>query len=174
MNDPHFQSFDSFEDMQKFMKDNHDAAMAGMGAHQRALLGRRAFCWVRPYPQMRIFIFGDYDVDRWIDNERTLGKAEGTWSEAEAREIEHRCLTRGYLSGTCYSPVEPTGEIGDTHVSQVYELSRPAFEQARQAGWVVDKTTFTTSPVLYAELAAYAASEPVDLREVVRGPRADG
>lgn len=155
-----FESFDSFEQMQAAMGKHHDAAMAGMGAHQRRLLGMRKFHWVRPYEELGCFIFGAYDLDDWIAEERRLAAADPEDSYVDVARIEHNNMDRGYKSGRAYSIIEPTGELGDTHCSTMYQISARAFLEAQIVGWVVDAETRLKAPVLYAELAAYATAEP--------------
>lgn len=155
----HFQAFDSFEEMQAAVAEQHAAAMAGMSEHQRTLLGRRKFYWVRPYAEMDMFIFGEYDLDAWIANEKRLWDDEdGPFADHQA-SMEHGNLVRGYLSGRAYSVVEPDGELGDTHVSTVFEISEKAFEQARAIGWRITPDTRTTAPALWAELVELAQAE---------------
>lgn len=154
-----FQAFDSFEEMQAEMSRQEAAAMADMGEHQRALLGRRKFHWVRPYAEMDIFIFGAYDFDDWVANEKRLWDDEdGPFSEHQA-QMERNNLERGYLSGRAYSTLEPDGELGDTHVSSVHEISEAAFEEARAIGWRISPEVRTTAPTLWAELVELAQAE---------------
>lgn len=156
---PDFKSFDSLESMQAYMAEQHEAAMASMGERQKELLPKRKFYWVRPYPQMDMFIFGAYDLDDWIAREKSLASDEDPFRPGEQERIEYNNLVRGYKSGTAYSIVEPGGEIGDTHVSTMYEISEQAFNEAKADGWVVSPTTRITAPTLHAELIEYARAE---------------
>lgn len=50
----------------------------------------------------------------------------------------------GYRFCRCYSPIVPTGEMGDVHVSVIHRVvSSDVFEMARATGWPHDEETFT-------------------------------
>lgn len=133
-----FESFESFDEMITTMHQREDAAMASLLPVQRALLPMRAFYWMRPAPEYDCVIFGYYNLDDMIALEKSLTPQEelayfSTW----VSDCEHKNLVRGYKSGRAYSVIEPTGELGDTHVANMWPITRESFEQARDLGWDV-------------------------------------
>lgn len=85
-----------------------------------------------------LVIFGwCYPLDVVETNERAAGA-----SESDVRHVlqsvtaEHE---NGWLYGRAYSVVCPSGEAGDTHVSQAVKLDKQMFEQAADAGWSLTK-----------------------------------
>lgn len=161
----HVESFDSMEAMYDHIAKSEAAAWERTNDAQKALLTKDHFFWVRPYTEMDIFIFGEFHASKWLEDEKRLcgtdeeGLSEWLYSEKSF----HSRRARGYLTGRAYSPLEPSGELGDTHVSQVYEISKTAFDEAHRANWVVDGTTRTFCPALYAELKAYAEAEAKEM-----------
>lgn len=131
--------YESFEAMQADMRAAEESVNAGL-------------------LPLQVELRDDVDTDRYwarlipeYDNLLILGEA---WSAAHARQSEIDCgadeeeadytaealaesRTRGYLFGRCYSIVEPEGEIGSTHVSQVMPISKELFDLARESGWAM-------------------------------------
>lgn len=155
-------SYDSLEAMWDDMSRAEEAAMRSLHPVQRELLGQREFYWIRPYPEMQMFIFGHHNLDDWIALEKSLTPEDEMHGFEPWREqCEDKNLVRGYKSGRCFSPIEPDGEIGDTHVATMWPISKEGFEQAREMGWQVSLTTGPQAgtPLArdFAKLAALAA-----------------
>lgn len=135
------QSFDSWDEMQRVMAEAEDAANDRILPTQADLRDDVSHTryWVQPYAPMDCLIFGEtpsledlcaqeaayYDMDDPEDKDEY---------DMSVREFGPR-RARGYLTGTAYSTLEPDGEGGDTHVSQVVPISKEAFEEGRRAGW---------------------------------------
>lgn len=156
---PEFKSFDNFEQMQEYMAKAEEEANNALHPVQIELRDdvEHTRYWCRPYAELGILIFGE------------------AWSVSQIRAKEDAHITdrktevraRGYLFGYAYSVVEPDGEVGDTHVANVFPISEAAFEEARAHGWKAVKAdrlaelmvpaevlAKQTTPTLNAELAA--------------------
>lgn len=58
---------------------------------------------------------------------------------ADDQESVQESLTRGFLFCNCYSPICPTGEMGDVHCSCAdFPLTVDQFNQAQSLGWPQD------------------------------------
>lgn len=168
MDRQHFQSFGSLEELFAAQEANHNAAMARLTEQQKVLLKKRAFCWVKPESEAGVFVFGRHDLDEEIATEAAIGGPGPSRAE-----LEHRALDRGYKYSECASPLCPEGELGSVHVSRLFEITPQAYKQAKAVGWVIDRTTKDRAPVLYLELAAYAAAE-TETVEIYRRPAEAG
>lgn len=153
-------SFDSIEQMYAAMNEAETKANAALLPDQRAIrdaTNDRVY-WFRPAPEYGCVIFGDTssladllakerrylpaldfsdgqcDLDPEKAQERAEARSEWSYTEIEVP----RRRTRGYLTGDCYSVIEPSGEWGDTHVANVWRLSAEGFAEAREANWAPD------------------------------------
>lgn len=94
--------------------------------------------WARFYDvRARIVIFGYVDsLAAMEESERRLGAddAEATYIRAETERRHHD----GFMYGMCYSTIDPTGEWGFTHRSELWPISEELFEKYRAVGWDVD------------------------------------
>jgi hypothetical protein len=137
---PNIMSFNNFDDMMTFLAANEAAANASVVPCQRELLDGREFWYWRTVESMKIDIIGHVP-----SLAETLKAERATYSdpfeEDEAEEFAwsekslHDRLSRGYVFGRHFSVIEPKGELGDVHVSQVIPISREAFEECEAAGW---------------------------------------
>lgn len=130
----HIMSFDSFDDAMNFMADAEEAANDRATDEQKAIA--YGDNWVRLYADAGqiLAIFGEIPTpDELEADERRLG--------ADDDEIAYERATladsykRGYRFGTAYSVLEPNGEMGSTHVSEMRTLTNEQFEEARRYGW---------------------------------------
>lgn len=154
----HIETFGSFEDMQKYMSDQHEAAMGRINDHQRELLGKTKFWWVSPRPDMDLTIFGEYDFDAWVENERRLWDDEDGPFEGHHARMKYNNLERGYKTGRAFSTWEPTGELGDTHVTMMWEISEQAFLEAKTVAWDIPNR-MNECPTLRREIIAHLSRE---------------
>ena len=136
------------------------AANARLRPEQQAIrdaTAERSY-WFRPAAELGCTIFGDTpslpqllakersylpaldlsDEQCDLDPEKAESRAEARseWDELVAELPRRRA--RGYLTGECYSILEPDGEWGDTHVANVWRLSAEGFAEARNADWAPD------------------------------------
>lgn len=136
----HVQSFDTFEEMQASMAAAEEAANARILPQQAALRDDDTDTryWVRPCEE-GFLIFGVAPTYEALCEEEA--KYSDLDTEEGQAEYEYSCQSlkprraRGYLTGVAFSVVEPTGEQGDTHVSQVCPISEQAFNEGKAAGW---------------------------------------
>jgi len=158
-------SFDSFDEMQAIMSQNEDAANEGLRPEQIELRDDvdNTRYWVRAYEPAQCLIFGEaWSFKQFCDVSASFAddipsEVDGNipttqdWADYDFSIYESvseiRTVTdsrkRGYLRGTAYSVVTPNGEGGSTHVSNVFPISKEAFEEARASGWrAVDVTPF--------------------------------
>lgn len=123
-------TFDSLDDLQKFMHERSAAAQAAMLQEQRALTwGSYVMMPVTDY-----IIFGYV----FTEEEVRLGEIEAGASQEEAEESVRTIrggLNRGYLFGRWYSPVEPTGELGTNHAVSCWPITPLCFGMAATFDW---------------------------------------
>jgi hypothetical protein len=102
-------------------------------------------------PRQKLIQYGDYWMRMWEDliifgristteeldaEERRLGATEEEIAyEHEAMDYSY---SRGFRFGRAYSIVEPTGELGDTHISQMVPITKEEFEDAKRLNWDAD------------------------------------
>jgi hypothetical protein len=121
----HFESFDSMEEMFARMEAAEREANEGLLPQQIEIRDdtEHPRYWVRPYEGFLIF-------GHALSEEEVLA--------TEGPGITHEVMTRrrrGYLFGWCYSEIEPSGEVGDTHVANLMPISETAFLEAKAHGW---------------------------------------
>jgi hypothetical protein len=93
-------------------------------------------------PEYNFAIWGErWSLEHYADYLR--GRAAACDDDESAQEWldsipqDKASLERGYVFGKAYSVVEPTGELGDTHVSQMVEVPRETWELARSYNWAI-------------------------------------
>jgi hypothetical protein len=120
----HVQGFDSMDEMMATMAAAEDSANAGLFPGQIRARDDvlNTIHWAQVVSDWDIVIFG---VTPPI---AVIAERDPGFDIADNRE-------RGYLTGTAYSNVEPDGEIGDTHVSQIVPIDAEVFVLAQAAGW---------------------------------------
>lgn len=132
-----FMSFSSFEEMQRFLEEQEAAGNARMSPIQRKITF--GDYWVRFLDvagRVVIFSYVMPLAEIW-DEEVRLGASEGEANAVvKATEESH---ARGYVFGNCFSIVEPTGELGSTHLCNVWPCSEQLYREARMVGWRVDE-----------------------------------
>ena len=132
------ESFNTLDEMMASLQRNEAAAMARLTPLQRVLLPLREFYWMRPAPQYECVIFGYYNLDDMIALEKSLTpEDEMDWHPGWVVSTTDKNLVRGYKSGRAYSVIEPDGELGDTHVSTMWPITKESFEQAKAMRWDV-------------------------------------
>ncbi len=127
-------SFVPIDDLDVFfaeMRANEHQAMANLQPEQRTITwGSYAFM-----VSMGIRIFGYVWTEAEFEaNERDCGADdEEMESSMESLRDSHE---RGYRFGRWYSMVEPDGEIGSNHVSNMVPITKEQFDQIVQTqGW---------------------------------------
>ena len=145
-----FQSFNTTEEMFAAIQRGVEQAQARTTPRQSEITYGDHWMrlWDSGYGEA-ILIFGEiYTRKRLMDEERELG--------AEEDEIREEMLmmdgsyARGFRFGRAYSVVEPDGELGDTHVSDMVPISQEEFDEARGLRWIPDEIVklpwFATAP----------------------------
>jgi hypothetical protein len=123
--------FDNIDDMMAFMRQQEAQANARVTPDQ-AEIGYGDF-WMRPYED--IVVWG------YVPTEAEVEAAEGG-EGADPEELEYTMSTlrdayaRGYRYGRAYSPWEPEGEWGSTHISSMEKVTEYEFESAKDHGWI--------------------------------------
>jgi len=125
-----FLSFSSLEDMQKYIKESGDTALAAMSEEQRALTwGSYAMM-----PTDECVIFGYV----FTEEELLLGELHAGASQEEAEatvRMSRNALKRGYLFGRWFSIIEPTGELGSNHAVNCWPITAEQHGIAATFGW---------------------------------------
>lgn len=106
----------TWDELAEIQQQHEDAANASLTPGQVMLRDdtETTRYWAQPLPDMGLVI---YAVCPPVEEDLRDNRA------------------RGYLTGTAYSGWEPSGEYGDTHVSQVVPINEDLFEAARLAGF---------------------------------------
>ena len=133
----HIRTYASAEEMFADMRRAEDGANAAMTAHQRRHLDAAA---ENPTYAFRVWeglvIVGETSTPRArAERERELGAEDFDYDLERFTEVHGR----GYLTGRWYSVVEPDGELGDTHVSQVVWIDPLVFNTLREFGWDMER-----------------------------------
>lgn len=130
MSEPTIIPFDSFEEMQKHISASVERAKANIQPRQAKIT--YGDYWMRIWED--VLIFGHISTLKELEaEERRLGAddAEIAWE----RKVLENSYADGFRYGRAYSVIEPRGELGDTHVSVMYPITKEEFEQARAANW---------------------------------------
>jgi hypothetical protein len=136
MPEPQYVSFNSWEEMQAYLEANEAAANAHLVDTQKAITYGQL--WVRFYDIAdRVIIFGKVmELETVRAEEIRLGASAGE-AAYTVKNVEER-MARNYLFGRCWSVIEPDGELGDTHASQVWPCSPALYDEAHRVGWRID------------------------------------
>lgn len=120
----HYESFDSFEEMQAYMRRKEEEANANVHPRQQDI--DWGTYWVRLAPDLGLAVFGYVNTDAEI---RALGE------DRETMVMLRDAHARGYRYGKAYSVLEPEGEWGSTHIANAWPITRAQFMQAKMAHW---------------------------------------
>lgn len=133
-----FVTFESFDDMAAFQAEQEAVANNRVLKIQRGIeYGSHVIRFMQ-----NVVIFGrvlarDEAVkpmpDDWNDDwgDRAEAQAE---TEFETRILDD-AYARGYRFGRWHSTWEPEGELGSAHISELYPILPPMFEEAQGVGW---------------------------------------
>lgn len=133
----HVRWYASVEEMRADMDRAEQSANAAMTPRQSQHL---AVALENPTYAFRVWeglvICGETSTPRArAERERELGAEDFEYDLTRFTEVHQR----GYLTGRWYSVVEPTGELGDTHVSQVVWIDPLVFNMLREYEWNMER-----------------------------------
>lgn len=184
MSEGSVESFGSWEEMQRVMGEREDQANAGLNATQIELRDdvENTRYWIRPFPPENCYIFGvawsfkescdvsaSYCSNVPTDTATLPERDEYNMSVSEAvYEIRSYAESRqrGYMRGIAYSILEPDGEYGSTHVSNVMPISEKAFEEGKAAGWKAVQVDAFLLDLIGEEAARKANWTPTLIAEI--------
>jgi hypothetical protein len=134
-----FMEFGSIEEMQTFLAEREQEANDNLLDFQRNIGWGAYFIrlWEDTYAPGGdpLLIVGDI----WTREHADTSNRELGADEEEARyadEMLANAHERGYRFGKCYSTIEPDGELGSTHVADIWcEITAEQFEDCRRFGW---------------------------------------
>lgn len=148
----HFESYDSFDQMQAALSKADEAAFARITDWQRNLKPGQHWVRVVDMSGEPLVIFGKYLTD-----DETYSWAKGkTDAESLAELRDEKELTEanrkhGYYFCNSYSLWEPRGELGDVHASTIHaKLTEDQFKQAEEARWDLGALIRQTVPWAHA------------------------
>jgi hypothetical protein len=123
MND-RIQSFDNMDEMMAAMAANEDEANRHLTPGQIRLrdADTEPGYWAQALPGIDLVVYG-------------IAESKSALITREVGFDVHDNRERGYLTGLAYSAAAPTGEFGDTHVSQVIPIGSVVFVMAEHLGW---------------------------------------
>jgi hypothetical protein len=139
--------FDSHEDLAKALAEHNTKAMDGLHLAQRAI--KPGDYWVR---------FVNLDVDPPVvefgyvltPTEIAASMLEDgqTWEETRdfVEERDRRLSELGMVYGTAASRFEPTPQLGETHVANVWPIEERLYRWAETVDWNVSKVTLALDP----------------------------
>jgi hypothetical protein len=131
-----FIGFDSMDEMQAYLETAEREAFARINPVQRWVMHAtdETVYWVRSWEH--ILIFGEaWTAQQMIDSETEHGADEDEAKHSAQHILDQR--RRGYLFGKAWSVIEPRGELGTTHVSEVVPIPFALFEYARRNDWTL-------------------------------------
>lgn len=127
-----FKGFDSTEEMFAYITEGVKQAKSRATDEQNAIT--YGDYWMRYWPEGDLYIFG-YIIppDELYASSAYEGvsKKEIEWEKQAAEEN----YQNGFRFGRAYSVVEPDGELGDTHVSDMSKITKEEFEFAKSYHW---------------------------------------
>lgn len=127
-------TYENFEDAFEDMRKAEEAANSSLRPSQRTI-GYGDY-WMALYPQYDLLVFGYvFTLDENEKGERDAGASEEEWEYTKTNMLDS--YERGYRFGRAYSTVEPNGELGSTHISQMIPISREQFEEAKSLKWFI-------------------------------------
>jgi hypothetical protein len=127
-----FIPIDDFDAFFEKLHADEKMAMANLMPIQREIT--YGSYWIRPMPELECFIFGR------VYTEEEVARGE----EPETIENMRESHGRGYRFGMCHSVIEPRGELGDTHVSHCFPITKEEFDQAQEQDWTLTREQFMT------------------------------
>jgi hypothetical protein len=141
-----FVGFDTMDEAFEYMKKHEDAANAQLFPQQKGMIGCKHDQWyvnIR-FPWQEAMIFGEgWSLDHADKNELKcygvttvdeLSKEDQEaylWSQQSLKDSRER----GYIFGNAFSVICPEGELGSTHVYDIWPISREAFEEGKEQNW---------------------------------------
>jgi hypothetical protein len=138
-----FVSYDSAEEMFSAMQQAEEEAISRIsprGRRHLAVAATNPTCWFRIWPDgdRGLMIVGkSQSIDEQVAKEIELGGLEDRTEDEIRRDMTER-HERGYLFGRCWSKIEPDGELGSTHVSEVYWIDPSLFAELEECGWCLN------------------------------------
>jgi hypothetical protein len=145
-------NFTTIEELSQWIEDQTNAANAALFPEQQALE------WGDPWVRFLFTLEGDaliifgraYTLEEFHDIEIAHGATEDEWTQYTQPTLE-ASYADGYLYGRCFSTVEPTGELGNTHRVNVWPISQTLYDYAHEKGW--DPATFETDELAELNVA---------------------
>lgn len=139
MDEIHFESFDSFEEMMNKERERQAKAYKWITDNQWDIADGKKHWFVQPVPTSdhTIYIFGwswDWDKEQ---EELEAETNEETRAELEY-EIRHyrEALTRGFIFAKTFAGTYAyEHELGSVHISQIVEITEREFLMAKSIGW---------------------------------------
>lgn len=135
-----FQSFDSLEDMINAMAEQEQAANTKVSPKQVAV-GYGDY-WIRFTPEVVIFGYvmtldeveaAEMAVPLDPDETKEQREEETAYVMADIRNAHDR----GYRYGWAYSIWEQEGELGSTHIYNLWPLDKALFDAAKAVDWYI-------------------------------------
>lgn len=130
--------FESLDDMLNAMKQAENKANE-MATEDQKQIGYGDY-FIRIWEADRMFGGDDLKIygrimtrEEFIKTEKDCGALDDEL--AGTMQTHDSSYARGYRWGWCYSIVEPTGELGSTHVSVMRKIGKEEFEEAERKGW---------------------------------------
>lgn len=127
-------TYNSYEEMMQAMAENEDAANSRVSERQREVTWGSHYVGFHPYADDVIVIFG-YVFTQEQANESELRAGASEEDAADAAAALANAHERGYRFGRGYSSFLPEGELGSTHISTIWPVSKELFDAAMVAGW---------------------------------------
>jgi hypothetical protein len=129
-----FQVFDDVDEMFEAIGKGVDAAKARATPKQNAIT--YGDYWVRVWEDILIAGHITPQEELWA-TEAELGASEEEleWEMASMKAN----YDNGFRFGRAYSVIEPNGELGDTHVSEMVPITEEEFKQLKGLHWIFEE-----------------------------------
>lgn len=152
------QSFTSYEDMLKAIREAHEAAELRVQEWQKSFQIGDFF--VRPMPEYDLVIYGEIlDPSKPAESPEKYSAEDLELIREEAKVYDEPHM-KGMKFCRCFSVACEYGELGDTHISvMAAKISKEVFEAARSSGWPTDLLVLFKKDIDVSELASELAQD---------------
>lgn len=129
-----FMTFDSFDDMQRFLQAQEE--IANNNIHPKQLETTWGSYWVRALEDSGLLIWGRvWTMEEIMQSEEESADPDYDPDPEHVKQHYEEMDRRGYRFGEAASVLCPEGELGSTHISVMWPITQEEYEKAREAGW---------------------------------------
>ncbi len=129
------ETFDSFEDAQAELASRVEIAKQQIKDFQQIFLDGKSHYFLRLVAFCAdVLLIVGHTIDVEENGKEMAAKYPEDWSPEETAGMWEN-LANGFAFTKCYSVAEPNGELGDTHIATMLEISKEDFELCQEHGF---------------------------------------